>query len=118
MDHLEIVAARLEKEAGPCRVLDGLLAAGFLLPVPDDPAGWPARFTASLDAAITLLPDDFHWEVKTAPHRRGYFCEAWAPTGKVVAAIGDAATPAMAVCAVAAKLHQKMVIRPEAVNRC
>ena len=48
-----------------------------------DPAGRVTglpSFTGSIDAAITLLPVGFHWELKTSPHRRGYFCEAWAPT--------------------------------------
>lgn len=67
------------------------------------------HFTGSIDAAITLLPDGFHWELKTSPHRRGYFCEAWAPTGKVVAAIGDGTTAALAVCAAAAQLKTQDV---------
>ena len=112
MDYLEIVIGRLEKAARPSRELDGLIAAGFLIELPEDCAGWPPHYTASIDAALALLPDDFHWELKRAPHRRGYFCEAWAVGGKVVAAIGDAASPAMAVCLVAATLHREQIKSP------
>jgi hypothetical protein len=51
---------RLEKAAGPDRQLDNAIeeAVDFPKPAnPDDLPGYPPYFTASIDAALTLVPE-------------------------------------------------------------
>lgn len=48
------IAKHCEDAVGPDRSIDGLIAHAVGCSMPDDPAGWPPRYTASLDAALTL----------------------------------------------------------------
>lgn len=52
---------RLEKAAAPDRELDNLIWFWLGQPLPDDCADCPARYTASLDAALTLVPEGHYW---------------------------------------------------------
>ena len=65
----EIIEA-LEAAVGPDRSIDGMIAHAVNLHMPDDPEGWPLRYTESIDAAMTLVPEgwnrrasetDKHW---------------------------------------------------------
>ena len=58
---LQALIARLERATGPDRELDNAIWALLGQPLPDDPAGWPPLYTASLDAAMTLLPKGEDW---------------------------------------------------------
>lgn len=65
--------ARLEKATGPDRQLDNAIWFSLDQPLPDDPAGCPLRYTASLDAALTLVPAGFYWSVLGSDH----YGQAW-----------------------------------------
>ncbi len=52
----EIIEA-LEAAVGPDRSIDGMIAHAVNLHMPDDPEGWPLRYTESIDAAMTLVPE-------------------------------------------------------------
>lgn len=64
---------------------------------------WPA-YTTSLDAALTLVPEGWHWNV-------GDVGLAWVGTHesatKIVRHDGDAHTPALALCIAALKARAK-----------
>lgn len=61
---LSDLISRLERASGPDRELDGAIAEAIGLSVPHDPAGWPPRYTSSLDAAVTLVPDGCQWTIE------------------------------------------------------
>lgn len=50
------IATHCEEATGPDRSIDGMIAESIGATMPNDPAGWPPRYTASVDAAMTLLP--------------------------------------------------------------
>jgi hypothetical protein len=71
-DELRALAERVQGLDGPCEVTDGVIfwtlwpRGGFDMPadfplVPTHPATIVPRFTASLDAAMTLVPDGWCW---------------------------------------------------------
>lgn len=73
---------RLEKATGPDRQIDNAIEAAIDLPKPtnpDDLPGWPPYFTASIDAAITLVPKGARlrelgqWDDNGQPG--GWFCD-------------------------------------------
>lgn len=90
---LEALAARVEAAVHPSYVLDQDIA---------DAVGYPPRarlpsYTASIDAAVTLVPSGYDWCV---------FADGFAGVGPRVAdEVPDAskcgATPALALCAAA-----------------
>lgn len=90
------LAARVEAATGADRELDAAVAvARHMLPEPYD--GWP-RFTASLDAAVSLVPGGMQWSVT-----RRLIGSEWVNTAQVWG-IGarskrdaQAATPALAL---------------------
>jgi hypothetical protein len=112
MSEIGELIERLEKLTGPDREIDADIAAtvGAFKEKHGLPGGgWvskgehyavvPApRYTESIDAAMTMLPEGFRWGLKTSRHRRGYFAETWTADGKVICGIGDAPTPAIALC--------------------
>jgi hypothetical protein len=57
IDLAELIT-KLKLAKGPSRELDGMIAIVAAEPIPTDPAGWPPRYTESLDAALTLAPKD------------------------------------------------------------
>jgi hypothetical protein len=73
MDLLEL-AKHCEAATGPDRSIDGLIAHAIGCSMPDDPAGWPPRYTASLDAALTLVPANHDIKITQAsgPGRRDW----------------------------------------------
>jgi hypothetical protein len=84
----EDLAVAIERAAGPCRELDHAIAAAV---------GWPdspyhhanaRRYTESLDAAVTLVPEWAGWMVMGNAAKVG----RWPSRG---------ASPALALCAAA-----------------
>lgn len=61
----EIIKA-LEAAEGPDRSIDGMIAHAVNLHLPDDPEGWPLRYTESIDAALKLVPDGHGWALNYA----------------------------------------------------
>lgn len=63
---------RLEKATGPDRQIDNAIEAAVDFPKPtnpDDLPGYPPYFTASYDAARTLVPEGFYWLVSEGRSR-------------------------------------------------
>lgn len=56
------IIARLEKATGPDRELDDAIGATLERPCKN----WP--FTASIDAALTLVPGGFRWKLGYSRH--------------------------------------------------
>lgn len=106
MTDMNELAAKVESADGPDRVLDYLIFAATLPPNYAylwDPADSNHRYTASLDAAMTLVPEGWAWMVGCAAGVR--FCATIMPTDEsgIEADAIDmfAATPALALCAAA-----------------
>lgn len=108
MTDLSSLLARIESATGPDRELDSEIA--FALTPPDAEIGLLAlNYTASLDAVIALcervLPG-WSWAVDSgyaANHHKSH-AEAW--TGDDEGS-GDAATPALALCAAIIKARME-----------
>lgn len=113
-DDLLALAERCEAATGPDRELDGMIAAAFgLKHGPDggfcnDENGdyWTtdqcaARVTASLDAAMTLVPEGLHWIVSTThPDGEAPPCACVGlPGSDEDSPLVRAATPALALTA-------------------
>ena len=121
----ELIAA-LEKATGPSRELDAELhAARFpeLRSAPwvsrggvwvdtssEDPnMAFPAQYTASIDAALSLVPEGWRWSLdwtQRLPYQDCGRADLYAPgNGIKPADVGDvyAATPAIALCIAALK---------------
>ena len=104
---LRALADRVEALAGPDREVDAQVgryfAAQFLGYVPWEPQTGCAKFTASLDAALSLVPEGWVWMTGCAPD--GAFFATLSPTDESGIALGMidtlAATPALALCAAA-----------------
>jgi hypothetical protein len=107
MSGLLELAERCEKATGPDRELDELIDKAAL------PHEWAneffdpsrhdlPRYTALLDAAMTLVPEEAWWSVMRAPCAEGYDAEVASDDHR------RAATPALALCAAAlrALAHQ------------
>jgi len=102
MIDLNEIAKHCEEAAGPDRSIDGMIAIAVGATMPDDPAGWPPRYTASIDAALTLVPKGFASAVGTMAFEgslsKPWGCY-WEPNG--TPHTFEAATPALALCAAA-----------------
>lgn len=59
------------------------------------------RYTASLDAALTLVPDGMDEEIKRARHRKGWRVNLWLP--EHVGYSADATSLAITICIAALK---------------
>ena len=111
---------RLEAATGPDRQLDNAIEEAIDLPKPtnpDDLPGYPPHFTASIDAAITLVPEDSHewreyspviWGGRRPAARINYRQrDAEAESGWAYGSLNDSevrgATPALALCIAALK---------------
>jgi hypothetical protein len=115
------LADRCEKADGPDRELDYaiLIALGYswrrMAWGGDDKDIWKGSslFTASLDAAVTLVPEGWGWAVSTTG--AGLPCAYGHPPGNglAVAWIDDtpAATPALAMCAFALRARTGMEVK-------
>jgi hypothetical protein len=95
------LAERCEQAVGPDRELDFAIAAGV---------GWPdspnlhqhaRRYTESIDAAVTLVPEGRGYELRQGNSgARRALCRMW--DGRGIWTDGTvAATPALALCAAA-----------------
>lgn len=94
------IIARLEAASGPDRRLDSDIEA---LVQPDSMP--TPHFTGSVDAAVTLIPKNMHWEVKSSiPGCADDFCEAccssWNEDFTISEDTSEATgtTPAIALC--------------------
>jgi hypothetical protein len=105
MTHNEL-AARIERAEGPDRALDLEIArlqdAVVMRRNDDDTANeeythW--RYTGSLDAAMQLVPEGYNFSVDRIDGRGGAVVNP--SSFSSTAAIADAATPALALCAAA-----------------
>lgn len=101
---LNALAARVESLEGPDREVDEAIlrsVGGFTptgLPTWRGGLGWP-MFTQSLDAAMSLVPEGWHWQRQLRLHGR-YHSEV----GNGQTTYGKSArTPALALCAAALK---------------
>ena len=108
--------ARLEKATGPDRELDEAIAAACqayeVIKVHSPPLLQNCTvqntplFTASIDAALTLVPEGWWWTIKHAPHRRGAFVSLHNHNiGGGDLSIADSLTPALAICLAALKVN-------------
>lgn len=94
--HLAILAARCEAATGPDRMLDSDIADLCNVEMPDDPVDWPEHYTASLDAALSLVPEGHGWSYGTHMKR-----DPVGPAAYVDGCSGIGATPALALCVAA-----------------
>ncbi len=112
------LAERCEAATGADREIDAKLAGIFSHSVEsDDGDFWwgahdslPVRvpaFTASLDAALTLVPEGWQWVVSQQLGQPFAGCGG-SPTGGWLAWHVDAATPALALCAAALRARAAM----------
>jgi hypothetical protein len=97
------LAERCEQAAGPERELDNAIWAAAVAnpPCPDHTKLGKlecSRFTASLDAAMTLVPEGKRLKVETAASGANAVIWQYGPT---VVWDADARTPALALCAAA-----------------
>ena len=110
MVDLNELAARVEALSGPCREIDAMIWRATVRDAihwGDDAA---MRFTASLDAAMSLVPDDAMW-------RLGHDGEGADPSQFLAVIVGMterwwalAATPALALTAAALRARAAMEI--------
>ena len=109
-DHIDMLVERCEKATGPDRELDAQIgryfSADFLGYVPDDPQYGCAEFTRSLDAAMTLVPEGWFWQVGQGNHAWAAVYKNPIPPAMRVDPIG--ATPALALCAAALKARSQL----------
>jgi len=103
------LAERCEQAAGPDRELDAEIARFLVLAGAEDIArsryGW-SYFTASLDAAVTLVPEGWKWSLdwtQRAPYLDCAVAAAFAHGSGINPADTEAAakTTALALCAAA-----------------
>lgn len=95
--------ARLEAATGPDRELDRAIAKALgVMPLYEMRGqiggSWP-DCTASIDAALTLVPEGWLWQVEWIGHqtrKRVGNCILWQPHEPALS--GQAATPALAIC--------------------
>jgi hypothetical protein len=64
----------------------------------------PNRYTASLDAAITLVPEGWNWLISKESNELAL--ASIAAANSAVETMTTAATPALALCGAALKAHQ------------
>jgi hypothetical protein len=105
------LAERCEQAAGPDKELDFTIDNFMLKHGPEADRIRNPRYvlpyTASLDAAVTLVPEGYYWQVANGK-RRHYEPQACAdlfvahgPNRGDVSFTADAATPALALCVAA-----------------
>jgi hypothetical protein len=71
-DKLIELAERCEAATGPDREIDTLI--GYAVDLPTEDAQLP-RYTASLDAALTLVPEGWTFANLSQSDRKGWWCE-------------------------------------------
>ncbi len=96
------LAGRVEQANGPERELDFDIADAVLGPIkPPYRRGYCEKYTASLDAAMTLVPQGQDWYVTSIRPLTGRFAGAIYKGSEPSMDYAEAATPALALCAAA-----------------
>jgi hypothetical protein len=115
--------ARIEAATGPDRELDDAIAdaiytgkhrccikglsdeAGgmWMFTYPNGSIGSSLRFTGSIDAALTLVPEGHQWSLAECAMPGRYYAELGPRKASVWSFDAQAATPALALCAAALK---------------
>lgn len=103
---LNDLADRVEAASGADRELDRTIKE-FVGHAWDYAAEWPRDgqpiafpYTASIDAAITLVPEGYKWKIMCSDFD-GYLCEIWTDGTPEYEHVSRAATPALALTAAA-----------------
>jgi hypothetical protein len=99
------LAERCEQETGPDRELDRIIRDAMFQPCMNN----GADYTASLDAAMTLVPGGASIDLRTAQTRAGAVAMVHPPQMRPTI-ICRAATPALALCAAA--LRARAALQP------
>ena len=96
---LDRLIAALEKATGPSRMLDREICEARKIEPPAGMYGFD-RYTSSIDAALTLVPDGCGWCADALPPR-----DPWAQIvkGGATTAASHGATAAIALCIAALK---------------
>lgn len=95
---LEELAEKVERLEGPSREVDALIANQLILPL--DWGMSPLRYTASLDAAMSLVPKGLDWMIDNFDGAKsGFRCSAGVFSGSQWIDCRAAATPALALTA-------------------
>jgi len=109
---------RLKLATEGARDLDGRISRAIDIPdLVHDEHGWwidsesgtwknVTDYTTSLDAALTLVPDDWHWYVGT--NEEGPDAIIWYPGDYRLAVKATASTPALALCIAALKARDSL----------
>ena len=97
----ELIAA-LEAATGADRKLDAEIIRHHFGYSKDDPLWHGLEYTASLDAALTLVPEGWDEEIKRARHRKGWFASLALNRGPGIGYdgtmhYGDSPVPALAL---------------------
>jgi len=98
---LSALIARLEVATGPDRAIDWEIHLRDGLNGVGSYGGHPA-YTESIDATLTLVPDNWSWRVGNLPSGRGF---ADLGTQKSLQGI-EGATPAIALCIAALRARE------------
>ena len=91
----ELIAA-LEKATGPAFVLDMEIAKAVNPNATKNTV--PLPYSASIDAALTLVPEGWNWAVFGRLDWPNQNAQVWHPQREASTNNGDAPTPALALC--------------------
>jgi hypothetical protein len=110
------LAERCEQAAGPDAGLDLAMWTTFLDTPGFQPLSpWRTDYTASLDAAVTLVPEGYYWQAANGKRRHSepQACAdlfvAHGPNRGDMSFTADAATAALALCAAALRARAAML---------
>ena len=98
---MDELIARLEQATGPNRELDHAVETAVL----GEWTYYAPEYTASIDAALTLVPEGFNWTVDGFPSGPACASCYLADAG---GQLHDGATPAIAICIASLKARQAM----------
>lgn len=104
------LAERCEKATGPDRLLDTQISDALRRHGVKRPPGMPRALTASIDAALTLVPDGYVWHVDLSAG--GYYADVIDPVSAAPGSPNGApptiTSAALALCAAALYAHAAM----------
>lgn len=112
-DDLAALIQRVEAAEGPSRELDHAISMALSPCNAMMDARACPRYTASLDAAASLVPDGAFWIVSRSSYETRRYVEIPTAAAVVGSIRSDAATPALALCAAALRARQAMEARDE-----
>jgi len=104
---MEELLIRIEAATGPERALDTDIFAelglgkDWMRTSREVQKVWSERYTASIDRAVTLVPKGCDLFVTAIRRQEGRFSAGIFPTDDPYCEYGEAATPALAICAAA-----------------